>query len=56
MINKSDSAESKKEGAIKMSYRSPRFSIYGGIRDLTKNVGNAGSLDGGAGMMQRSRP
>lgn len=56
MTNKSDSTQSKKEGAIKVSYRSPRFSIYGGIRDLTKNVGNAGAADGGVGMTQKSRP
>jgi len=56
MTEKSGSIQSKKEGAIKMIYHSPQLIEYGNIRDLTQNVGNAGSLDGGAGMMQRSRP
>jgi hypothetical protein len=45
-----------KEGAVKTPYESPRFSVYGDIRELTQMVGNAGMVDGGSGMAQRSRP
>ena len=38
-----------KPGAEKKKYRSPRLLVYGDIRDLTKNVGPKGALDGGGG-------
>jgi hypothetical protein len=43
MTNKSGSTQSKKEDAIKTSYHSPRFSIYGSIRDLTKTLVTRGT-------------
>ena len=33
----------------KKKYKSPRLLVYGDIRDLTKNAGPKGALDGGGG-------
>ena len=40
----------------KKPYHQPKLITYGNIREITKNVGNAGMLDGGTGMKQRSQP
>lgn len=40
----------------KKPFHHPKLIIYGNIREITQNVGNAGMLDGGTGMKQRSQP
>ena len=40
----------------KKPFHHPKLVAYGNIREITQNVGNAGMLDGGAGMTQRSQP
>ena len=43
-----DNTTSKLE-AEKKKYESPRLIAYGDIRDVTKNAGSKGALDGGGG-------
>ena len=38
-----------KPGAKKKKYESPALIVYGDIRDLTKNAGPKGAVDGGGG-------
>lgn len=40
----------------KKPYHRPKLITYGNIREITQSVGNAGMLDGGTGMKQRSQP
>jgi hypothetical protein len=48
----------KNGGSAKKSYTKPALTTYGTIRDLTKQVGINGSLDGGAlsGMVKTQFP
>jgi len=52
--NSSMKKHSKEE--TKKPFHHPKLATYGNIREITQNVGNAGMLDGGAGMKQRSQP
>ena len=47
---KSDTEKTKKP------FHHPKLVTYGNIREITQHVGNAGMLDGGTGMKQRSQP
>ena len=38
-----------KEHETKKPYHTPEVIVYGNIRDITKNVGSKGNLDGGGG-------
>lgn len=40
----------------KKPFHHPKLITYGNIHEITQNVGNAGMLDGGTGMKQRSQP
>ena len=40
----------------KKPFHRPKLVTYGNIREITQTVGNAGMLDGGTGMKQRSQP
>jgi hypothetical protein len=44
----------KNGGSAKKNYAKPALTEYGTIRDLTKQVGQTGPLDGGSGLMTRS--
>ena len=46
---KSGMSTTKKPANKKKTYRSPELLIYGDIREITKNVGPKGNLDGGGG-------
>jgi hypothetical protein len=48
----------KNGGSAKKSYTKPTLTTYGTIRDLTKQVGGSGSLDGGSltGMTKTQLP
>jgi len=48
----------KKSGTekTKKPFHHPKLVKYGNIREITQSVGNAGMLDGGTGMKQRSQP
>ena len=34
---------------VKKSYQTPEFFVYGNIREITRNAGPKGNLDGGGG-------
>jgi hypothetical protein len=38
-----------KENETKMPYHKPEVVVYGNIREITKNAGPKGDLDGGGG-------
>jgi hypothetical protein len=40
--------------STKKSYEAPKLSIYGDVREITRNVGDMGGLDGGGGSMSKS--
>jgi hypothetical protein len=40
----------------KKPFHQPKLIVYGTIREITKVVGNAGNMDGGTGMNQRTQP
>jgi hypothetical protein len=44
----------KNGGSAKKNYAKPTLTEYGTIRDVTKQVGQTGPLDGGSGLMVRS--
>jgi len=44
-----------KEISAKKLYRTPKFHVYGNIRDLTQAVGNMGGGDGGIPNMHKSQ-
>ena len=54
MNNPSQKKTSKEK--TKKPFHRPKLITYGNIREITQNVGNAGNLDGGTGMKQRSQP
>ena len=37
------------EHETKKPYHTPEVIVYGNIRDITKNIGSKGALDGGGG-------
>ena len=37
------------------AYASPQLVLYGNVAEITRNVGQTGQMDGGVGMMNRSR-
>ena len=39
----------------KSSYEKPMLQRFGGVEELTRNVGNMGNKDGGAGTTSRSQ-
>jgi hypothetical protein len=47
MERKPEAAGSEQE--TKKSYRKPRVIVYGNIREITRNAGAKGNLDGGGG-------
>lgn len=55
MKHNSSTKESNTEKNKKPFHR-PKLITYGNIREITQSVGNAGMLDGGTGMKQRSQP
>ena len=46
---KSDNSAANKPENEKKPYRPPELLIYGNIREITKNIGPKGNLDGGGG-------
>jgi len=38
-----------KEHETKKPYHKPELTVHGNIRDITKNVGSKGAVDGGGG-------
>ena len=50
MSHKSVKTDSEKVNPPKKSYNTPRLSIYGSVREITRNMGGtSGMNDGGAG-------
>lgn len=41
--------EKGKEQGIKKAYHKPEVIVYGNIREITRNAGSKGNLDGGGG-------
>ena len=37
------------EQPVKRQYHKPEVIVYGNIREITKNIGSKGNLDGGGG-------
>ena len=46
---KSDNSTDNKPENEKKTYRAPELVTYGNIREITKNVGPKGNIDGGGG-------
>ena len=40
----------------KKRYEQPHLVVYGSISEITKAVGDMGSVDGGSGMTTKTRP
>lgn len=49
MERKPEAAAQGTEQKIKKPYRKPAIIIYGNIREITRNAGPKGNLDGGGG-------
>jgi hypothetical protein len=49
MERKSEAAEQVTKREIKKIYHTPKVIFYGNIREITRNVGSKGNLDGGGG-------
>ena len=46
---KSEVTELNKQEPDKRQYQTPQLLIYGTIREITRNIGPKGNLDGGGG-------
>jgi hypothetical protein len=53
---RSQSIQSAEENPTRKSYRSPHVSIYGDIREITKNVGMNGNPDGATKGNTKTQP
>ena len=49
MERKPEAAAQGTEQKIKKPYRKPAILVYGNIREITRNAGPKGNLDGGGG-------
>ena len=49
MERKPETADQGKEHETKKPYHKPEVIVYGNIREITRNVGSKGNLDGGGG-------
>ena len=49
MERKPAAAEQVTEQETKKPYRKPEVIVYGNIREITRNLGSKGNLDGGGG-------
>ncbi len=49
MERKPEAAEQVTEQETKKPYHKPEVIVYGNIRDITRNAGSKGALDGGGG-------
>jgi len=49
MERKPEAAEQVSSQKIKKPYNKPEVIVYGNIREITRNVGSKGDLDGGGG-------
>jgi hypothetical protein len=49
MERKSETAAQSEEHETKKPYHTPEVIVYGNIRDITRNIGSKGNLDGGGG-------
>jgi len=46
---KPETNELAKEQELKKPYHRPEVIVYGNIREITRNIGSKGNLDGGGG-------
>ena len=49
MERKPETAVPDREPETKKPYHKPEVIVYGNIREITRNVGSKGNLDGGGG-------
>ena len=49
MGSKTETGEQLKRQEEKKPYHKPELFVYGNIRDITRNIGPKGNLDGGGG-------
>lgn len=49
MERKPETAAQTQEQGTKKPYRRPQVIVYGNIREITRNAGPKGNLDGGGG-------
>jgi len=49
MERKPEAAEQVTEQETKRPYHKPGVTVYGNIREITRNLGSKGNLDGGGG-------
>jgi hypothetical protein len=49
MERKPEPAAQSQEQETKKPYHTPEVIVYGNIREVTKNLGSKGNLDGGGG-------
>lgn len=49
MARKPETDQPPDPAQIKKPYRKPEVIVYGNIREITRNVGPKGALDGGGG-------
>ena len=49
MERKSETALQSQDHEKKKPYHKPEVIVYGNIREITRNVGSKGNLDGGGG-------
>jgi hypothetical protein len=49
MERKPETDGQSKEQGIKKPYHKPELIVYGNIREITRNIGPKGNLDGGGG-------
>lgn len=49
MARTPETAQPTNPGQIKKPYHKPEVIVYGNIREITRNAGSKGALDGGGG-------